>query len=443
MVQRALALVVLSVSVSVSACGPSATGDQDGDDGQGPEALPCADGRCENHCPDGTRTTISGRVLAPNGVDPIPFAQVYLPAEVAPLPEGASCELCSELAGNALIQVTTDVDGSFELGPVPTAEAQAPGVEVDLVVQKGRFRKVGKLAIDAPCADNPAPEAVTRLPARSDGLDTIPKIAVATGAYDVMECVLLDLGLEQGSFDLYNGIAGGLSPATPNTLGDLDVLLRDGARMKQYNVIFINCSANEFETELQDEAVRRNLEDYVAAGGRLYVTDWSYDYVEQIPEWSPVIDFAPGASGGDPEPLNDAAVGTGGIELQGKVQDGGLASWLHAVERVTGEEIISDADTVHLEHFLFSWVQQREVPAAETSKVWLDASVDGAVRPLTTTFDYLSCGRVLYSSYHTLGRDAFASPTFPLYCSAEAASPQERVLLFLILHVADCIGDVE
>ena len=84
----------------------------------------------------------------------------------------------------------------------------------------------------------------------------------------------------------------------------------------------------------------------------------------------------------------------------------------------------------------------------DTSKVWLEGPVQGGgvtgVRPLTTTYDHAECGRVLYSSYHTAGGDRFLpSDSFPGYCSGNKLSPQERVLLYLILHVADCIDIVE
>lgn len=434
------ALLLLS-----AACGPSDR-ETPTDDGSGGGV-----GDGANHCPDGTATTLTGRVLAPNGIDPIPFAQVYVPVSVGAMPEGVACELCSEVGGNAYVRTQTAVDGSFTLSPIPTQEGQDPGVEYDLVVQKGRFRQVSKVTIDAPCADNQAPTAATTLPRKNEGDDTIPKIAVATGDYDIMECVLLELGLEQGSFDLWNGIQDPLFGGTPDTRGDLDALLSNPEVMKQYNIIFLNCSADEFEGQLANETIRRNIEGYVAAGGRLYVTDWSYDYVEQIPEFAPVIDFAPGMSDTAPEPRNDAAMGPGDIAIQATVEDADLVSWLHAVETVTGDEIVAADGTVHIEHFLDSWVMQFDVAMMETAKVWLRGDAGGGLsgmRPLTTTFDYQQCGRVLYSSYHTTGRgevDPFAGDflTFPNYCSADGLAPQERVLLYLILHVADCIDDVE
>jgi hypothetical protein len=101
---------------------------------------------------------------------------------------------------------------------------------------------------------------------------------------------------------------------------------------------------------------------------------------------------------------------------------------------------------VHIEHFLSGWVMQYMVPMMENVKVWLTGQVTGdglsGDLPLTTTFDYNACGRVLYSSYHTVGRDVLGGlgSQFPNYCSSGPLSPQERVLEYLIMHVADCIN---
>ena len=46
------------------------------------------------------------------------------------------------------------------------------------------------------------------------------------------------------------------------------------------------------------------------------------------------------------------------------------------------------------------------------------------VRPLTVTFNFKNCGKILYSSYHTEGRDdeiQFGAKAFPNYCGAQAS----------------------
>jgi hypothetical protein len=403
----------------------------------------CQGIECMNYCPLGTKTTISGRVTAPNGIDPVPGAYVYVPKVVEEFPGEVACEVCSQIMSDAFVATMTQADGTFTLGPIPTAE-NAQQVPVRVVAQKGRFRRVVDLMLEHPCVDNRLSDTFFKLPSRNDpaGADRIPKIAVATGDFDIIECVLLNLGIEQGQFDLYDGTWY----TTPTAIGTFDLLFTDRERLLRYNIVFINCTGDEFEDYLADPTVRANVEAFVTQGGRLYVTDWSYDWIEQIPAWSPQIDFGPGASDSSPEPMNAAALG-GNDSTLATVLDPGLASWLHEVEKVTGEEIIRDDDRVWITDFLPAWVMQYQVPAnpATRTTVWLEAPVSGidlaGILPLTTTFDHQECGRVLYSSYHTRGREGTGDDeTFPNYCPlGQPLSPQERVLEYLILHIADCI----
>ncbi|RMH38051.1 MAG: carboxypeptidase regulatory-like domain-containing protein [Deltaproteobacteria bacterium] len=436
----ALAAVALALGCGPSASQPAADAGAGGADAAGPGG--CTGASCYNHCPDGKRTALTGVVRAPNGIDPVPGAAVYVPkGTVTEFPPEVACEVCDQLQGISIVSTTTATDGSFRLEPVPTAANQAPGESIVVVTQMGRFRSVQRVPIANPCEDNAPGDEYFRLPSRDDGAtQSIPRIAVASGDYDVMECVLLKLGIEQGQFDIYEGQSLGADPAAVDTF---DNLLRDLARMKSYNIIFINCTGNTYENLLSDATVRANIENYVLSGGRLYVTDWSYDYIEQIPNWAPLIDFEPGASGPDPEPVNAAAIGPGDIEVDATVRSPDLAEWLVAVEEASGDEIINASNQVHVQHFLASWVEQYQVAEGDGVTVWLEGNADGQ-RPLTTTFDYEQCGRVLYSSYHTEGRGFgdLGGSGFPNYCSSGPLTPQERVLEYLIFHIADCI-DVE
>jgi hypothetical protein len=316
-------------------CGPNAkTVDEGGGDnpgGGGPGG--CQGAQCLNFCPSGQQTSISGVVTAPNGVDPIPGALVYVPRALEEFPGEIACEICGEILANSLVLTKTNPDGTFTLGPIPTAEDQPPGTVVQVVAQKGRFRKVVDLPIASPCAANAVPDDTFRLPGRHEGHNSIPRIAVATGDYDAMECVLLKIGLEQGQFDLYEGSAFGGDPfgGGSSPWAGFDTLLNDPAKMRTYNIIFINCTSDTWEDMLAQETIRNNVRDYVAGGGRLYVTDWSYDWVEQVPEFSPVIDYEPGMSDPAPEQKDAATTGDGGEVVQADVLDPDMAEWLRAV----------------------------------------------------------------------------------------------------------------
>src|SRR5262249_35425649 len=70
--------------------------------------------RCNqtSQCPMGA--VLSGRVFAPNGVDPIAGATVYVPTSSAGFQPGASCDLCLQNFPSCT-QVTSAADGSFTL----------------------------------------------------------------------------------------------------------------------------------------------------------------------------------------------------------------------------------------------------------------------------------------------------------------------------------------
>ena len=388
-------------------------------------------------CP-GQETTITGTVFAPNGADPVPGASVFIPQNVPELfPPDVRCEVCGSLGGSMNLWYTTsNPDGTFKLDGV------CPGKR-PLVFQNGRFRRF--ITVDVPAKTTLSLTANdTRLPKRHQEFnltDAVPKIAVATGDYDKMECVLRKLGLEDKAFDRYEDAKVlTTSPALP-TFGSL---VNDLNKMKSYNIIFVNCTSNTFEDELKKAAVRQNISAYMKAGGRFYVTDWSYDWIEQVEAFSPFIDFEPGVSGTAPETPNGAALGADGLKVQATIKDANMEKWLGMVGAATGNK-------VQVEHFLSDWVIMNSV--GKDVKLWVEGAIksrDGSIngtRPLTVTFNFENCGKILYTSYHTEGRDdellSFLPKPYPSYCGTGAWSPQDRILEYLIFDIANCVKPIE
>jgi len=378
-------------------------------------------------CP-GQASTITGTVFVPSRKPEL-------------FPPNVKCEACGSL-GTAynFWTATTRWNGAFTLSGV------CPGKRT-LIFQNGRFRRMIQVNLPARTTYKVPPDQ-SRLPRQNGEFgnpgNAIPKIAVATGDYDKMECVLLKMGLPRGKFDLYEGARLLKStPARPLFSG----LVRDLARLKTYNILFINCTDNTFETELKNSKVVKNLADYVSAGGRLYVTDWSYDWIEQVTTLSKYIDFEPGPSGDAPEPMNKAALGQKGLKVQADIKDKGLMQWLTLFHGAVhnGKALV--------QHFLARWVIINRVH--KDAKVWVDGVIrsrKGDIqgrRPLTVTFNFKSCGKVLYSSYHTEGRDDelkgypyVAAKPFPQYCG-QSMSPQDRILEYLIFDIANCIKPIK
>jgi len=428
--------------------GSCAEVEKTGDPAKEPEQ-PCQGLFCQvARCGSGQDTRLRGQVTVPNGVDPLAKAVVYVPesAQLPPLSAELSCELCrNPIAGRAVTFTYSGSDGRFELRGVPA------GQSIPLVVQKGRFRRLTKVAVPA-CVTTELPREQTRLPRRRSEGD-LPQLAVAAGDHDAIECVLRQIGIadeefqtpeQRASIHLYDN----QKPGTESRPGQLQLasLLSDRVRLLRYQMLFLNCSGTTYSQGLlQDAAVRSNLIEFLRRGGRLYATDWSYDFVQQLPELAPFVCFEDDkdcsvttphgfhravASGGTGDPLTAAVT----------PQAQGLRDFLSRLPSPI------DAGQVPVSELLPGWVQiarAAQDPARYPSTIYLQGLSTGKLRPLTVAFEYppqAGCGRVLFSSYHT--RERTLPRPFPTYCPLGAMLPQEHVLEYLLFELADCLGTV-
>ncbi len=141
-------------------------------------------------------TTVTGTVYAPNGVDPLLNALVYVPnAAVQPFPAGVSCEQCGagRLRDRRWSRAVDGVDGKFTLKNVPV------GANIPLVIQLGRWRRQVTIPNVASCTSTPVAAALTRLP-KNKAEGDIPLMAFSTGAVDALECVMRKIGVDDSEF---------------------------------------------------------------------------------------------------------------------------------------------------------------------------------------------------------------------------------------------------
>jgi hypothetical protein len=147
-----------------------------------------------------------------------------------------------------------------------------------------------------------------------------------------------------------------------------------------------------------------------------------------------------------PQPVHQAASASDTSDFNATVGDSTLAQWLQATGTVTGT-------TVKIQDLLGGWVLMDSTAKDQStypSETWIHGQTNGADRPLTVTFDYNMCGKVLYSSYHTRepgGADPFGGgggSSFPSYCKSTSKTmiAQEKVLEYLILQISACVGPV-
>jgi hypothetical protein len=360
---------------------------------------------------------VAGKVVAPEGTIPIAGALVYLTrAEPAPIPSGVYCDKCVRL--DSFSFTYSEPDGTFRL-PVH-AEGQ-----FFMVTQKGQFRRVRRVTVAK--GEQRVNADDTRLPGKTDAAngDTIPKMFVAEANWDSIANSLRKLGVRE-----YTTPPPATFPPTfPPPPGD--DTLTNAAKLNGYHIVFVPCSgstANDIGSGpactniyAPDSNGKRVMKDFIQAGGKLYVTDWSYEYVNQT--WPGFVQF---------KSMNGSGIGSactiGSYSGDAKWEDPSLSSWMSAI----GE------GNARLEKSYIRIDSTRPQPGLDeegrsttiTPKVWASTQVDGSSRIATVSFQD-RCGRVLYSTYHAEGTDNGGSNTL---------LAQEKALFHILLEVATCVG---
>lgn len=369
--------------------------------------------------------TLIGTVLAPEGTIPISGALVYLtPVAPGAIPDGVYCDKCVKLDFQTPYTFT-GADGGFHLGVPKTGSYQ-------LVVQKGQFRRVRP--IDVTLGNVAVPLTATTLPAKSDGAagDSIPKMAIVEEVWDSIDVSLARLGLgtlaptgpfgalqvdrATAPYDYYDGL--------PGSKGGYDAILKNWSTLSQYHVVFLPCAwSNQTDcntsSPAQDPVVQKNLQDFVGKGGKLYVTDYSYEFVRQV--FPGYVDWQ-----NQTATLGSACL-SGAWDGAASSPDPGLTAWL-GTQGINSFDVKENWTAIAAVH-AGNTTDPDGKPISVTPKVWVEANTQWGKRPATVSFEQ-ACGRVLFSTYHTEG----ASPTM---------LPQERALLYILLEVGVCVAPAE
>jgi len=399
---------------------------------------------------------------------PVAEPVVYHVAEalvLAPLDRASSCD-CGYPEG----AYTGSFEGRFTLTDVPAGW-------VRLVVQKGSFRRNRRVWVEADEVTE-VPAQITELPVRHDppGGDEVPNIVIGTGRFDAIEDIFAKLRMgpitPSFTFDyeayMEDREAWGVTlmlyqqPREMEDNGkeliapDFGQLLSDPQTLPRWHFVFAPCA--EYDTYgrlLTSAAVRGSIREFVNGGGKLYVTDYAYDVVEQVfPEY---IDFAApdGRDGnadghvGEPDYMGTAAYGTLMYSSHNKAQDPQLAAWLRSAGGTddgqvgttgnwvnlngvgAGRQCCVDGEPVEVTPDVVmdgpNGVDPMFGSFGPSHETWEEADAAGANHPHTLRFPY-GCGEVMYSTYHTVDPDERQA----------GLAPQELVLLYLILQISEC-----
>ena len=404
---------------------------------QAPAQTTCT-GLCmqQTQCPGNPgATTISGVVYAPNGIDPLPNVTVYIPnAPVDPFTAGVTCPVVGAApSGSPLVGATTGVDGSFQLTNVPV------GVNIPLVIISGRWRRQVVIPVTTACTDTPVDPALTHFPTSSLEGD-IPKIAIATGSADSVECVLRKIGIKDTEFTDLGGIGritifkGSNSPGTHISAATADetTLMENATLLNSYDVLMLPCegtSASHTGNALLASQLT-NLVAFANAGGRVYASHYSYTWMYNNPPFNTVANWF----GQSKAQLTSGTATVDTTFTEGQT----LAQWLQIVNATTIKGQMA-----------LNVIRHDVAGVNKPTQSWLalNTPLDGDAKPIMQfVFDTPvgnatnQCGRVLFNEYHVEdgSNTNSASLTFPAECSISTGmTAQEKLLEFSLFELTN------
>jgi hypothetical protein len=370
-------------------------------------------------CSGNQTTTISGVVYAPNGTDPLPNVTVYVPnAPVDPFTPGVSCPLVgAPPSGSPLVGTTSNTDGSFVIGNMPV------GANIPLVIVSGRWRRQFVIPSVPSCTNTTLPSDFAVMPKNQTEGD-IPKIAIATGNVDQVECVLRKVGIADAEFtdptstgriNLFLGNHGPGARVDSSTPGE-SALMGSQSVLSQYDVLMLPCQGSPTSEQAQELA---NFINFANSGGRVYSSHYSYDWMYQNPPFNTVVNWA--ANGGS------FADGTATVDTSFTAGQT-LAQWLQLVGASTayGQMAINT-----LRHDLNG--------VNPPTQSWLTLNTTG--NPVmqfvfnTPIGAQNQCGRVLFNEYHVENGSSSPAQNFPSECGAGTMTPQEKLLEYMLFEL--------
>jgi hypothetical protein len=317
----------------------------------------------------------------------------------------------------------------------------------------GEWRREFNIGAVEACTDKPIAEQTLRLPSRQSEGD-IPKIAVATGFADALECLVRKLGIapeefthprRDGRVNLFAGYGGtdrfadsinGGEPFPPS-----GALWADLPSLQMYDIVLLSCDSRAPDSGGDDDKDARSMQamyDYLNGGGRVFASHFQEVWFQKGP--APFPDLATyvrdGGYQGPPEfqLVTDFPKGQAMAEwalANGASSDPGQIPVLGAKRTILSENPM----------YAQRWLTSDDPETVQ----YLSANT-----PLGVS-EAEQCGRVVLSDLHVSpGRidDQTHEPIddlseqdlpFPEGCVTSGFSPQEKLLAFMLFDISACV----
>lgn len=381
-------------------------------------------------CGGGVTTTLSGKVYDPAGANPLYNVQVYIPTgDLEPiassLTDGIKCETCDSKIINPLVGTITDAKGEFTLENVPV------GKDIPVVIQVGKWRRQFHVNIDKKCEQNEVDDRDFKLPKNGTEGD-MPHIAVTSGGYDALECLLRGVGVDDDEFvmgddpsghvHVYKGSGGGMGV-------DASKLWNDAEQLKKFDMVLMSCEGQEALDNKggTKPGARGSMYEYLNAGGRAFGSHYQYTWFKLSPE-SELKNLATwgrdSTSTSQPYDINMSF--PKGEKMAEWLLETGASSTLGKIELEGVTNSVGD-----LRDPAISWVGKNGTKAAKFFTV---------NTPISAPVEQ-QCGRAVFADLHL--NDGEAGPPKISQCpvSAGGLSDQMKVLEFIFYDLSACVQD--
>jgi hypothetical protein len=400
----------------------------------------CAGFDCRvDPCVGKAKTSISGTVYDPAGKVPLYNVVVYVPSEkLTEIPTGAACQTCNGyFSGKPLSVALSGPDGRFTLEDVPV------GSSIPLVIQVGKWRREVTLSGVAACQNTQILDHdLTRLP-RNQSEGHVPKVAIATGASDALECLVRKLGVSDTEFtteqgpgrvNLFAGYGASATMADGTRLTLADTLWGDATLLNGYDMMLLSCEGSD--NIARTDTAYANVRHFADIGGRIFGSHWHHGWINPDKPtkgaYPVVMNLSEGAHGFTP-PEVPITVSIDTSFPKGQA----FSEWLLNVGASTTLGLIDIRGAEHSVDSVVDGVAQRWIYGTDTQKN----------TPMVQYFSFNTpigkeeCGRMVFSDVHVsagAGTDGGKDP-FPNGCVTQDLSPQEKALEFMIFDLSSCV----
>jgi hypothetical protein len=332
-------------------------------------------------------------------------------------------------------------DGSFTIANVP------PGEAIPLVIELGPWRRVVRVDVP-PCTVTTLSPEQTRLPRRlqeGNEMDNIPRIAVATGADDPIECVLRKLGVEDSQFSNAGGdgriqfyVDNGavFDDRTPN----YRQLTASPDELRRYDAVLYPCRGAAHTEPAEDQArlleLSTDSSSYLRYHGRILLSHHSAAWLQDMAPWNAL----PWLSDADTGSTLVAEVGTSFRRGQTVAEWLALpavdALWAADPPRVSLSGAYLQVSNPLGDASFEPWLTTYQDSPSPATLLWMF----NATRLSPTDYNPVG-GRVVFSSFHVptpeIPGGTAAGAVFPEECD-DTFTTQDKLLAYVLFELMRC-----